>query len=328
MNLETGRVLTNVYYDPAHPASFSGVNKLYDAVKKFGINSKSIEKWLESQSVWTRHRRRLHKFKRYQTFAYGVDDRWQCDLGDMSKYAKHNDGYKFILVCIDISSRFAFCEPLKSKSAQDVLFAIKNIFQTTGRKPKTFTTDQGKEFKNRFLKNFLKLSGVRAFTTTTDEMKCAIAERLIRTLKDRIYKYMNSNNTFRWVDQISNFTHAYNNSVHRMLKMSPATVCSSPENQKEAHYNLFYANNSKNSLNQSRSSKYKVGDFVRIARKKEAFEKGSEPNFSSEIFKIVKKNPGAKTDSFKLNDLNGEEITSIFYPSEIVRVRAQNLLKQ
>lgn len=82
---------------------------------------------------------------------------WDGDLADVSNIAKHNDGYKFLLVLIDIFSRYLFIIPIKNKHHQSIADGLKSVFQR-GRKPNTLRTDKGSEFKNRWVQTFLKKS--------------------------------------------------------------------------------------------------------------------------------------------------------------------------
>lgn len=86
-----------------------------------------------------------------------------------------------MLVLIDIFSRFLFIVPLKNKQHQNVTDGLKSVFHS-GRKPDTLRTDKGSEFKNRWVKTFLKKEGVYTIYTQ-NETKANYAERVIRTIK-------------------------------------------------------------------------------------------------------------------------------------------------
>ncbi|RWR98948.1 hypothetical protein B4U79_13692 [Dinothrombium tinctorium] len=243
------------------------------------------------------------------TLAYQIDERWQADLMDLSRFEKYNNKFKYILVCIDILSRYAFGEPLKEKTGENIIKAFKKIFKS--RKPKILTTDQGREFNNKKVKNFLKEKDIKYMTTTTDDTKCAVIERFIRTLKEKIWKYLNYKNSYRYIDNVQNFISAYNKSIHRILKMKPSDV--TQENEKEAFHNLY----AHIRPNVSEKTKFFEDSLVRIAKKKEKYEKGADPNFTEEIFKIYKVNRGNTRPYYKIKDQLGEEITSVFYPEEL-----------
>ena len=73
----------------------------------------------------------------------------------MGKFSKWNNGVRYLLMVIDVFSKFGWIEPLKNKKGETVVKAFKNILKT-GRKPQNLWTDNGVEFYNKILKNFLR----------------------------------------------------------------------------------------------------------------------------------------------------------------------------
>ena len=127
-----------------------------------------------------------------------------------------------------------------------------------------------------------------------------VAERFIRTLKTKIYKYMTSlsKNVFDKLDDIVN---EYNNTYHRTIKMKPVDV-------KDNTYINF-----KKEVN-DKSPKF--SDHVRISKYKNIFAKGYIPNWSEEVF-VIKKVKNTVSWTYVINDLNGEEIIGTFYEKEL-----------
>src|SRR3981189_191094 len=118
MNDQQAQTLKAIYYDPSHPAAFGGVGRLSRAAR---IPTKIVQQWLIGQQAYTLHkpaRRAQYKTRKYHTS--GIDYQWQADLADMQVEAKYNDGYKYILTVIDIYSRYAWAEPIKTKSHYQV----------------------------------------------------------------------------------------------------------------------------------------------------------------------------------------------------------------
>ena len=77
----------------------------------------------------------------------GIDDTWQMDLVDMCSYKNTNRGYNWILVCIDVFSKFVWIKLLKNKSANTVMQAFRDII-AAGRRPENIQCDEGTEFIN------------------------------------------------------------------------------------------------------------------------------------------------------------------------------------
>ena len=140
--------------------------------------------------------------------------------------------------------------------------------------------------------------------STHNEGKSVIAERFIRTLKTKIYKYMTSVSKNEYIDKLDDIVDEYNNTCHRTIKMKPVDV-------KGNTYIDF-----KKEVN-DKDPKFKVGDHVRISKYKNIFAKGYTPNWSEEVLAFSKKKRNRVTWAYVINDLNGEEITGTFYEKEL-----------
>ena len=127
-----------------------------------------------------------------------------------------------------------------------------------------------------------------------------------------MFKYFTHKNINTYIDVLPKLVKAYNSSYHRSIKMAPKNV--TKENQDTAYKNLF-----ENDVRHSRKFKFKVGDQVRISKRKLNFEKGYLPNFTGEIFTIDKRYPRNPV-VYALNDYSGEPITGTFYEHELVKV--------
>ena len=124
--------MEEIYYDPSNPASFGGVRNLGS-----GRNAKD---WLSAQDAYTLHKPVLRKYQRRKTYSSGIDDLWQADLVDISSISSHNDGYRFLLTCIDVFSRRAQVAPLKNKKATTVRDAFAAML--IDRRPNLLQTDK------------------------------------------------------------------------------------------------------------------------------------------------------------------------------------------
>ena len=111
---------------------------------------------------------------------------------------------------------------------------------------------------------------------TYNEGKSVVTERLLRTLKNKIYKYMNSFSKNVYVDKLDDTVNKYNNTYHSTIKVNPVDVKSNTyiESSKEIN---------------SENPKFRIGNTVRISKYKNIFPKGYTPNWSEEAF-VIKKN--------------------------------------
>ena len=129
-----------------------------------------------------------------------IDEQWQMDLADMQSMQKFNNGYRYLLVCIDVFSKYAWVIPLKNKTGPSLVDALKKIL-SSGRKPQKIFTDQGTEFLNRHVQAFMNEENIHLYTTY-NETKASIVERLIRTLKIGMWRYFTAKKTMRYVDLV------------------------------------------------------------------------------------------------------------------------------
>ena len=306
--------LSSVYYDPKRSGGFGGVDRLYDDVKKegkFKVSRKQIKEWLMEQDAYTLHKPIQRRFRRNRVLVGGIDELWQMDLADMQSMQKFNDGYRYLLVCIDVFSKYAWVIPLKNKTGPSLVEAFKVIL-ASGRKPEKIMTDQGTEFFNRHFQALMKENDIVLYNTY-NETKASIVERLIRTLKTRMWRYFTAKKTTRYIDMLPDLVYSYNHSVHRSIKTKPADV--TVNNEKKVWHTLYDDDDNVKKV----KYKFKIGDQVRISKIKRKFEKGYLPNFSKEIFTVRMQIP-RDPPVYKLKDHDGEELKGTFYEKELQKI--------
>lgn len=142
-------------------------------------------------------------------------------------------------------------------------------------------------------------------------MKASIAERVNRTLKSKVFKYMTSKNTRKYIDILPDIVGAYNKTYHRSIKMTPAAAMLR-ENANTVRKNLFPP---KKKI--KKNTKFKLNDIVRVSHARGAFQKSYLPLWSLEVFKIAKVIKRTDPVMYKLRDLAGEDIKGGFYEDEL-----------
>ena len=299
-----------IYYDPSHPASFGGLQRLW---KEVGGSKAEVEEWLKSQQAYTLHRPARKKFTRNKIKVAGLDDQWEADLVDVQGLAKFNNNFKHLLTVIDTLSKYAFVVPLKDKTGPSIVKAFTKIFKE--RQPRKLRTDKGKEFLNRPFQAFLRSRKI-IFFTSNNETKAAIVERFNRTLRAKMWRYFTATNQQRYVDVLPQLVHSYNNSVHGSTAIAPAKV--NVMNAETIWRKLY-----KFPLHKKKPT-YKVGDMVRISKAKKTFEKGYRPNWTKEVFKVKKVFKTALPE-YSLVDLQEEDILGKFLEPELQAVASGEL---
>ena len=305
-------ILSNYYYDTREPTSYSSIRKLYKASKleEPTIKLKDVAKWLLKQKTYVRHRYFKHHFKRNPIVSRHIDHTWNADLMD-SPDPDENDSIRYILVVIDNLSKFGWAIPLINKTGPTIKKALFKLFRENRRKPIILATDAGKEFTNRPLKDFFNYRNIKHLIMKQGS-KAVIAERWIRTLKEKIYKYRTYNRTNRYIDVLPNIVMSYNNSIHSRTKFKPIDVTQATETQ--VYRNLY------KTRFPLQKSKINVGDKVRIALLREVFDKGYLPNYSSEIFNVYKVYYTSPFHKYRVKDRTGRIVRGSFYETQLIKI--------
>lgn len=248
-------------------------------------------------------------FQRRRTVIKGLDDLFQIDLAEFPQHARENRGNKFILIVIDCFSKYLWTRPLKSKSADSVTNAMADVL--TERRPNHLQSDQGKEFYNTKFQHLMKKYGINHYSTYTVK-KASMAERVIRTLKERIHKSFNLRGTYNWVDVLQEITRNYNNTVHSTTGLRPVAV--TKHNELDVLKTCYGIGEKKTN---PRKVVFSEGMIVRISKEKSLFDKGYTPRWSCELFKIVRAVTTTDPPTYLLEDLQGNPIKGCFYTEEL-----------
>ena len=198
-------------------------------------------------------------------------------------------------------SKYAFVVLLKDKKGISIVNVFNKIIKQSNRKPNKISVDQGSEFYNRVFKKWLSDNDIVRYSTF-NEGKSVVAERFIRTLKNKLYKHMTATGKNVYYDVLDDVFSEYNNTKHNNIKMKPKDVGDNKRVYIDEH--------------NQKDSRFKVGDRVRISKFKNMFAKGCAPNWSTEIF-IINKINDTVPYTYNLKDLNDEEIIGSFYDKEL-----------
>jgi hypothetical protein len=317
---EKEKILKRLYNNPNYPSSFAGVDQLWIEAKKElpNIKKKEIKEWLEGSRTYTIHRPRRVNFPRQKTIPSGYMTDVQVDIADLQKISKENNGINYALIAIDILSKQVFGVPVKNKNAKDMLAAFKNLFELMPMKPHRLFSDKGKEFTNSDLKTFFKENDIQKFTPNSSTVKASLAERAIRNVKQRLYRYMSQKQTVEWVPALSKIINAINNSKSRTHGMKPSEV--NFNNAKEVWEKLYGPREDLIESEIKKPPKFKKDDFVRMSKNKGVFHKGYFPSWSDEILQIEQvknQNP----PRYKVRDQQGELFKGYFYEPDLQKVR-------
>ncbi|GAV06106.1 hypothetical protein RvY_16138 [Ramazzottius varieornatus] len=300
------------YLDPRHPGSLGGVERLR-RVHDGDEDREKIQRALQHVDTYTIGKPVRPKFKRNRIIVTNLQQQYQADLADMSKYAEQHDGIRHLLAVVDCFSKRALVQPLLTKVGVRVKAALQQVFKELGV-PEKLQVDKSSEFYNEVIKTFLVEKDVVLFSTENNDIKCSMVERLIRIPKTRIFQCFRSIYATRYIDRLPDFVYAYNHSVHSAHGKN-RTV------QQKNSLSVFNALYGKMLQEKSKVPRYKVGDFDRISTNKLQFEEGYEDNFQPDIYEITKVKRHTVPVYELKNPNSNKAIKGQFYEPELSLVR-------
>ena len=307
----------------SRPTTSCGVNELYNSAKENGVTLAEVKNYLSTKRSYTLHKVGRKKFPRQRVVTSGPRMTLASDLADMQHLARQNKGVRYLLVCIDTFSRFLYVVPLLDKRGITCARALKKIFslpESSGYR--RFWTDAGKEFVNREVDKVLEERNIKRYQTFSHEIKVSIAERVIRTLKGRIYRYLTEHGTHTYLPVLGDLVIAYNSHPHRgLLGQTPNEVhrFTSPY-QCQQHFHRTHSKWYKTHMQGRQTfSILRVGDAVRIPLEASIFRRGFEYQNTEEIFIIDRIDSTKGVVGYYLRDLDGDPLEGIFYREELVK---------
>lgn len=307
------KILRKVYYDLESPACYAGIDKVWTEAKKYdqNITRENVSDFLSSQSVYTLYKPLRKKFSRMKTVPSGLHTDWQCDLAIFDSIKQHNDGYRYLLVCIDVLSRKLFVAPARSKKSEDMIEAFEKVFKKSIYRPWKLMSDRGVEFVAKKMMAYFKDNEIMKFSMYTHPyVHAGVVERANRTIKERLYKYFENKNTERWIDIIDKIVNAINNSVNVVTGVKPNSVTfKNAEILRKKLYKQQVI---------GKTAKFKVGDIVRTSVTRGVFDKGYLANYSDELFTVYQIN-NTQPITYTLKDYDKNIIIGKYYDSELVK---------
>ena len=188
---------------------------------------------------------------------------------------------------------------MKDKNASTVLTIFKKL--TAKKFPKNLWTDEGSEFYNTEFQNYCESKNINHYHTYSG-LKAVYAERVNRTMREKITTFMDENNTEKYITALPRIVKEYNNTEHSSTQQTPAKVYNQNSDVKLKKYKT-----------DENEPKFKIGDKVRFSKIKRTFEAGWTPKWTYEVFKIVAIDERQSPFMYELTDFKDEEISGKFY---------------
>ena len=300
-------------YHSSKPFSFGSKQRILDNLK---LTEEEINKNLKKSDIFTRYKQYKKPRKYSPIYVYKRRELFQADLIAFTnpEYIKANDGYKYLFTVIDVFTKFAWVYPLKSKDCETTKKCFEDILSKCGTHPEKLQTDRGSEFVCAKFKNFLKSKNIHHYVSYSDR-KCPVVERFNLTFQQILYKILDKNESFRWIDYIDQAMKIYNSRKHTTIKLTP-TDAEKRKNERIVR-KAFVKRYIKAGLKPPKP-KYKIGDTVRIWKFKRVFDRGYHENFTTQYFKISKVLTNLPVVRYELEDILGEPIIGSFFENELV----------
>ena len=250
---KSDRVLRDEAYNIASNPKYDGYQRgLASIVYKF-FDEKSMGSGIASSSLLADelHKAIIDKLNKRKVYSQFKDNIWGVHLADMQSLRRKNEGIKYLLCAIDLYSKYAFVIPLKNKKGNSIVNAFNKIMKQSNIKPNKIWVDQGGEFYNNVFKKWLSDNDIIMYSTY-NEGKSVVAERFIRTLKNKLYKHMKVTGKNVYYDVLDDVVNKYNNTKHSTIKMKPTDV----KNNKRVYIDEH----------NEKDSRFKLGHRVRISK--------------------------------------------------------------
>ena len=326
LTAEKEAYLKEIYFDPKQPTSFSGLGKLYKYVKtqRKDISKDDVRKWLSKQSSYSLYRKVIRKFRRPKVMVPSKGYMFDADTANYVQYSDDNDGYKYFAVFIDVLSHYLYTIPLKSLTSSEMVNALKKVFEQ--EKPTFLRTDRGSEFAGAANK-YLKAEDVQQIKTS-EHSKANYAERVIRTIKGKLGRYMVYNKSRRWIDALPEVTDSYNKTYHTTIKMSPMQALETEDavlwkTQYNPTVKKLHKGKKKAPPKKPASKnpyKFKVGDVVRLSKIPGTYDKETDKKWTDELFTITTRALNQGIPKYEVKDFANDPIIDKFSSDELQKV--------
>ena len=310
---------------PGHPTAFSSANTVWRYYKK-SVPLKKIHHILSDIDSYTLHRQYRKPSVRNPFYVYSKRAQVQVDLIDIMQLAESNDGMNYLVVFIDAFTRKMWIYPSKTKSAATIRNIMKLWLDEIGRPPKQIFCDRGGELKNQLVRRLLDERGIVMMHPSSD-IKAGLVERANRSIQLIIYTYLGDSESSRYIDQLDRLVLTYNDRPHRSLKYMSPNAAERPKNALQVRA-IARERYDKIAAARKKNTKYKIGQTVRIKKRRDRFTRGYHETANREYFKIdeVKTNQPITMYILKSYD-TGELIQGGFYSNEIQLVGEDHAFK-
>lgn len=323
--------LLQLYTKPSRPNAFQSAEKLFktalqqvDPGQQGHLNRTVIKQFLSDLQAYSLTKPKRHRFKRNRVLASGINEVHMVDLANMESIAKANDQVAYWLVIIDCFTKYVWVVPVKDKKAETMHQAFLQVYADEKNRCRSLGSDGGGEFVNRKCAALFKKLSIRHYVTR-NEVKASVVERVIRTLKSLVFRYLIHNLTERYIHILQDIVDNYNSTVHSTTRYAPNAITDANSDMvmQKLYPDLWTVLPGDNQTDGSEKGlPFAVGDIVRVSLAKNPFQKGYAPGWSEELFTVSTIVPRNVETVYRLVDEDGEEIRGTWYRWELQKIQA------
>jgi hypothetical protein len=296
--------------------NYDGINELFRKAKLINpqIKKNDVKTFLQSQKSYQQTFQPIKK-KIYSPIYSEIPNSFQIDLTFIPQYKIQNKGNYVLFTAININTRYAYASYASNKNTDTIL----NLFQDFHNQASTINhimADLGTEFSNKSFINYLNKHNITYDFFKSDSHKLGIINRFHRTLKEKLLKYMISNDTTTWIDVLHDIIKNYNNTYHRGIKMRPIDV--------NNYYEQLLVAEKRDSTKEFQDSQiiFKINDIIRVKSNKNNFNTKMEPIYSSDTYKITKINKNT------VNAIDTKDNIHLFKKDKIIIISPNEFVAQ
>lgn len=285
--LDTSKLelLNDIYYNRK---LFFGRDRIFKYIQEnhptSKISRRQVMEWLSKQEVNQLHQDGKGNPKDFKSTVTTPHKILSIDLTDLRNFEKNN--YKWLLVGVDLGSKYLYSEALKDKTPNEVLRGLKKIISKIPDL-KSIRSDNGKEFTNNKVKEYLKEKKIKQVFSEPNKPQSNPVERYNRTLKRLLNKTLNLNPSYEWYkeENLQELVNNINKTNSRITEMTADKIEQSYKDDNKEVLKKAYETELKKKSKNLNKEVYKIGDKVRIYQPN---NKEKSNNWSKDIYTIKK----------------------------------------
>lgn len=202
-----------------------GRDKLFKLLQErdISISRRQLQDWLKKQEIYQLYAPKRKTRKLIST----ILDKPLKQLGiDLIDFQNHEyNGYRYILTCIDLFSKKAYAQPLKTKTDKEVAQAMRQIIRVINNQIHSVRSDNGSEFISKYFKDLMNKHNIKqVFSLPHTPQSNGNIERFNGILKRLILMSSKLDDNFNWPKMLQLLIYNYNQTISTTTKHTPDKI--------------------------------------------------------------------------------------------------------